>query len=82
MESDYSGDDRFVSFTPTKVNEFRSSKTDLISFWFIKGCITEVIDGKKRSQKTILEAYIEDDEIFFTDITTRPNPLGKNQKCV
>lgn len=81
MENYYSGDDRFVSFTPARVSEFRSAINDLVSFWFIEGCITEVINGKKRSTKTILEAYIEDGEILFTDITSRPNPLGNSQKC-
>jgi hypothetical protein len=81
MKAYYSGNDRFVSFKPTKISEFSSSKDNLVSFWFIEGCITEVINGKKRFIKTILEANLEGEEIFFTDITTRPNPLGENKKC-
>lgn len=75
MQRYYAGRDRFVSFTPSTVSEFRSSDNRLISFWFIDGCATEIINGKRRSKMSVLEAYIEDGEIFFTDITTRPNPL-------
>lgn len=79
MKAYYSGSDRFVSFDPTEVSEYVTSRDKIISFWFIEGSITEVINGKKRSVTTILEAHPQGEEIFFTDITTRPNPLGTDQ---
>lgn len=81
MKFYYSGNDRFVSFKPNIIGESISPKDKKPGIWFIEGCLTEVINGKKRSIKTLLEAIREDEEIFFTDITTRPNPLGNNQKC-
>lgn len=81
MTSYYSDNDRFVSFNPIVIGESLSPKDNKPSVWFIEGCLTEVINGKKRSVKTLLEVIREDDEIFFTDITTRPNPLGSHQKC-
>lgn len=81
MKSYYSGRNRFVSFDPVDVGEFISPKDRKPSLWFIKGCVTEEINGRKHSIMTLLEVIRENDEIFFTDITTRPNPLGKNQKC-
>ncbi len=81
MKKYYFGNDRFLSFEPTKVSEFRLSDSSKVSFWFIDGCITEVIKGKKRSRVASLEANIEGTEIFFTDITTRPNPLADGETC-
>lgn len=81
MKSYYSGNDGFISFKPDDVGEVVSTKDGKPDLWFIHGCLTEVINGKNRSVRTLLEAIREDKEIFFTDITTRPNPLGNNQKC-
>jgi hypothetical protein len=81
MKFYYSDNDRFVSFNPNIIGESISPKDMKPSVWFIEGCLTEVINGKKRSIKILLEAIREGEEIFFTDITTRPNPLGNNQKC-
>ena len=81
MKSYYRSSNRFVSFKPDDIGEFVSSKDKKPDLWFINGCVTEVINGKRRSVRTLLEAIREDEKIFFTDITTRPNPIGNNQKC-
>lgn len=81
MKSYYSGDDKFVSFIPMTVGESLSPIDSKPSIWLIEGCVTEIINGKKRSIKILLEVVREDEELFFTDITTRPNPLGNDQKC-
>jgi hypothetical protein len=81
----YSGNDGFISFTPSSVGETVSPFDKRPDVWFIEGCLTERVNAKKRSMKVIFEAsrgIVQGKEnIFFTDATTQPVSMGPNKKC-
>jgi hypothetical protein len=80
MQFYYKGKNRFVSFIPQAVAESIDLQDNKADLWHIDGCLTEVINGKRRSFIKILEAQREKDEIVFLYMTTQPNSLGYNDK--
>lgn len=78
----YKGKNRFVSFIPQAIAESIAPQDNKADLWHIDGCLTEVINGKRRSLIRILEVQREKDEIVFLYMTTQPNSLGyEDKKC-
>lgn len=84
-QSYYRGNNKFISFTRLEVGESISPIDKRADIWFIHGCLIEQINRRKRSRKTYFMAAREiefgKENIFFIDVTTKPNPLGEDQKC-
>lgn len=81
MTSYYAHNNQFLSFRISKISEFRDPTTDKAIAWYLTGCVTERIRGRHRSAATILEAILHDGSIYFSDIDTRPSPIGDDRKC-
>ena len=81
----YSGKNGLISFVSNKVGQTISPIDGEPDLWFIEGCIGERINGRRRFIQVTLEAIRDVEagkkQIFFTDVTTRPNLLGVNEKC-
>jgi hypothetical protein len=68
---------KFISFLPEEVDEVTET-----SSWILRGCLTEIVDGKKSKLKSNLYIWKERDSYFFSDISPVVVSLnGKTEKC-
>jgi len=68
---------RFISFLPEEIDEITETST-----WILRGCLTEIVDGKKTRLKSTLYIWKERDSYFFSDISPVVISLnGKTEKC-